>query len=229
MQHTNKQISPNSKEVSSDSNNVDAEKIILKVRRRATTKLLEHIREIVLKNPIERLPLFKAELEKLIAAFTEYGIDPLPLKDKVEKLMADIAVYNSIRSSCSGKIAAEVQHQMVADNKSRLDRAFNLQTSEKCKYESLVESLACAEWNREKLKREQERLEERIDKLRLSISGSAVEIDKHKSAVDSLLTQKIEIAKTPVLTSKDAKTLKKLEDSLKSQCNGFKDFTFKIS
>lgn len=223
MEHTNK-ISP-SKDVSSDRNNVDAEHIISKIRRKATSKLLEHIKQIVLKNPIERLPLFKVELEKLIDAFTEYGIDPSPLKVKVDKLMMDIASYNSMQSACSRMIAPEVQHQRLADNKSRLDRAFNLQTAEKCQYESLRDSLASLENRREKLKREQERLEERIDKLRISISGSGIKIDEHKIAVDRLLKQKVEISKTPVLTSKDAKTMKKLKDSLESQCNGFKDFT----
>ncbi|KAL6125259.1 hypothetical protein ACLB2K_073318 [Fragaria x ananassa] len=139
--------------------------------------------------------------------------------------MMDIASYNSMQSACSRMIAPEVQHQQLADNKSRLDRAFNLQTAEKCQYESLRDSLASLENRREKLKREQERLEERIDKLCISISGSGIKIDEHKIAVDRLLKQKVEISKTPVVTSKDAKTMKKLKDSLESQCNGFKDFT----
>ncbi|XP_040362200.1 uncharacterized protein LOC121049372 [Rosa chinensis] len=226
MEHTNK-IS-RSKEVSSDrNNNIDAEHIISKIRRKATSKLLEHIKQIVLQNPIECLPLFKVELEKLIAAFTEYGIDPSPLKVKVDKLMMDIANYNSMQSACSGKIAPEVQHQRLADNKSHLDRAFNLQTAEKCHYESLLDFLASSENRSEKLKREQERLEERIDKLRVSISGSGLKIAEHKNAVDRLLKQKVEISKTPVLTSKDAKTLKNLKDSLEGQCKGFKDFTLR--
>ena len=145
------------------------------------------------------------------------GVDPSPLKSQIEKYLESVDRLDAVQCTHSMKISSEVQSARLTIVTSQIVDALNSEGVQVNHCQSLKVDLATLDARQEALKKELEQLGIQKERFHNSILEIDEIIANKQSDVSRLQKEHVIIAQTPVLTDVNVKTLKTLQETLRTQ------------
>ena len=159
----------------------------------------------------------KGKIDEFFDAITKTEVDPSPLKSQIENYMESVDRLDAVQHTHSMMISSEVQSEHLAIVASQIVDALNSEGIQVNHHQSLKVDLATLDARQEALKKELEQLGIQKERFHNSILEIDEIIANKQSDVSRLQKEHVIIAQTPVLTDVNVKTLKTLQETLRTQ------------
>lgn len=106
---------------------IDTRSMILNVRRSVTSILDNHIKGLLSKTPIQKVPTVDLKLQELYDELSKLQIDYSPLQSQIEKYVQNATTYIFMKSAFAQGMTSELQNQCLANVSQRVTHALALE------------------------------------------------------------------------------------------------------
>ena len=151
----------------------------------------------------------KDEVSKIYHGIQNFGIDPQPLQEHVDKYLKNVSYYIEKEASMSNHVSLEIQTRRVNDTELLITEALS-------RKESLDAKLQNTNSKIDDLKTKLDELEQLVPQ----INSKQVEED---GIIETLQDQLESIKSTTVLEDQDVEALKKIQSTLESKRSNLKN------